>query len=1049
LIRLLYWLAVILEFLLLLAVLLIFIVTDARTIKVLADNTLLNSKFTYQSIEGNFFTGLNITALSYQNRPLFNSATLHWNPLTLLNKKITLQEVDVRGVEMKNVLQMVEAFEREESNHSLSLDFSLSLNHLHLDVNPYVFEGIKFRDFLFEADTLELSKILLVDSKKIDLVFNSDLANIKLKGAISKSRLFVDRLSLLEIDSKSITTLVQRLKRKKRRSSSHKAILLKSEPFIKKIEIKRLIATLKDVTYNPLHISKTKLLISNALIDPYKGYGYQAKSIKLIGHTNFGKLNYKGYIKGSTVYAKGNILLFKELFTRYHLPLNYEHLKKLSSHLKLNHDGVWIDIPYHSKELLRVNSDFNIDVIDSFHKLHYDYSDNQFRVESSLKGKMPYADIFDIENTLIVDTKEGFRYKGSIDIPRVKGLPIEIITHLKGSFYGDSRDFKLKFDSMLMKGSLDIENYERAILLLDSKKNRIQLLSKFFPTLYPKFNGEKFSFSSETLLDFKNFKESHTYINISSRILDITARTKLSRPFIVDYTLYIPPNSLLKTIDKNINLDRLRHLQGRFKVFKSRIEIKTYNQYLNLSMELNRLTNRINRGFLSLEGEELHLFWLPHKGLGLTIDISEIQTFLQKIQKYYRIELPNIKGLVDIKVEAYTQGRFTILIKSPHIEYINKKSVFNIYDIDIKIEVDKDRNIVIKRYAFKIDDNKYESRFFSKRDSYLRVDSTKLIIKKFWINDEISVDGLYDFSRMLGNLSFSAEQFSFKNGDFDFLLDLGLTLELSPDKISLLGEVDMFGNSITYEVLGSEIVEDSDIIIVEATPKPEKSIFDNFILDLKINSYKPLKYLSKDSNVEFFNDLLVLKKIGGEIMVTGVTSITKGYYQLEDKRFELKKSHIYFAGDPKRPLLDIKAIYKKDAYLISIFISGSTEEPIVNFTSEPYLTQQEILSLILFDGTGSTHGAEAYTLLGGTFAKGLIKSLGINVDHLLLGTDNDDNFSFEIGRRISKDVTVMYQHEDGRDGVKVRMEHNKNFETDIIIQPPKSSSIEFLYKYSE
>ena len=115
------------------------------------------------------------------------------------------------------------------------------------------------------------------------------------------------------------------------------------------------------------------------------------------------------------------------------------------------------------------------------------------------------------------------------------------------------------------------------------------------------------------------------------------------------------------------------------------------------------------------------------------------------------------------------------------------------------------------------------------------------------------------------------------------------------------------------------------------------------------------------------------------------------------------------------------------------------------------MTQQEILSLILFDGTGSSDGggAEAYTLLGGTFAKGLMKSLGIDVDHLLLGTDDKDDLSFEIGKKISKDITIIYQHENGRDGVKARIEHSNNFETDIIIQPPNSSSIEFLYKYSK
>ena len=43
-------------------------------------------------------------------------------------------------------------------------------------------------------------------------------------------------------------------------------------------------------------------------------------------------------------------------------------------------------------------------------------------------------------------------------------------------------------------------------------------------------------------------------------------------------------------------------------------------------------------------------------------------------------------------------------------------------------------------------------------------------------------------------------------------------------------------------------------------------------------------------------------------------------------------------------------------------------------------------------------------------------------------------------------MTFILQHKNGKDGVKVKIDHNLNFETDIIIQPPNTSSIEFLYK---
>lgn len=322
-----------------------------------------------------------------------------------------------------------------------------------------------------------------------------------------------------------------------------------------------------------------------------------------------------------------------------------------------------------------------------------------------------------------------------------------------------------------------------------------------------------------------------------------------------------------------------------------------------------------------------------------------------------------------------------------------------------------------------------------------------LTISKLWLNNIALVEGNYNLDTANGDFTISSKNFPFINRDFDLLLDIDATLKVRKEKLAVDGVVNILGNSVHYDIGGSGIVEDSDIIIVQEQKEKRESALKNLKLYLKIKSEKPLKYYGKDTRIEFYNDLSVVKEYKSDFMVTGMSTVTKGYYEMENKRFSLNESHLYFAGDPKKPLLDIKADYVKNEYVIHVFISGSVDEPIVNFSADPYLSQQEILSLILFDGTGSGQGADAYTLLGGTFAKGLIKSLGINVDldHLLLGTDSNDDLSLEIGHKISKDITFMYMYKNGESGVKVRAKHNKKYETDIIIMP-SASSIEFLYQ---
>ena len=1056
-IRLIYGFTLLFEFVLLLLILFLFIITDARTIKLLAKESLASSHFTYEQIEGNFFTGLQLRGLSYNKKPLFDLATVHWNPLTLLDKKITLQEVNVQGIELENILDMVQNFKTTKESEPYHSDFSIVLNNIHLDINPYIFEGVKFSDFLFETDKLALSKEFLIDSYDLHLHFNSDLVRVKMKGKIRKSQLFVERLSLKEIDSREITKLVQRLNKKNRNKKSDKKEKKKSEPFIKKIKIKKIIATMKDVSYSPLSIFKTKILISHGEIDPYNNYNYKVKNISLKGSTNFGTIDYNGYVKDSMIYAKGSLRLSKELFDKYDLPLNYLTLKKLNGTLKLNHYGVWLEIKHSSKELLKIDNDFNLDVLTAKHKLYYDYSDNNLSIISTLKGRMPYADTFYIKNQVSIDKQNGFRYSGTIDIPKVKGLPKEISTYLledlNGKFKGNSNDFDSVLESKILEGTFKISDYKNAILKLNSKGKSIEL-DRLTSALPSELKNEKASLESETFLDFKNFKKSNTTLALISRLLNINLKMDLLKPFNVRFKSTIPYNSILPHLHPDIKFASLSELEGEVSLFSEKYFIHVKGRDLNLSLEYDPLAKIIQEATLLLNNNKFFLSSSAPNLMEIKSQVLDIQQLLKSIKKYYKVTLPKLYGQIDLSVQKNINGSFLIGIKSQNIKYASDKgansSLINIYDIDTMFTVDNKSNIEIEHYKFRIDENEYMSRFMSDKKSYLSFTDKKLIVKKLWINNQLLFTGAYNFLDAKGKFNLKATQYSYKNQDFDFLVDLNLNATTDKERVKILGDIDIFGNMISYEVIGSDIVEDSDIIIMQELSQ-EEPVLNNLKLDLKINSKKSLKYISKDMNIEFFNDLRVLKNYNSDIIVIGMTTISKGYYKMEDKYFTLDESHIYFAGDPKKPLLDIKADYKKDEYTIHIFISGSTEEPIVNFTSEPYLTEQEILSLILFDGTGASDGggAEAYTLLGGTFAKGLIKSLGIDVDHLLLGRDDSDNLSFEIGRKISKDITIIYQHENGKDGVKARIEHNKNFETDIIIQPPNSSSVEFLYKYSK
>ena len=1039
------------ETIFLLATLILFIVTDSRTIKYIAQNSLDASSLSYQKIEGNLFEGLEVKKVSYKDKPLFSSALIYWNPLTLFSHKLTITQIDVKGIELKNIMTMTKDFKSENSKNSMNLNLDIILKKSHFEINPYVYEGVKFASFKLDTGTIKLSKDLLLNTGDINLQFDSDIVKVKLNGKIKDNQLLVKKLKLKKISSKAITKLTRRLKKNNNLKSSEEK---RNMDFLKNIKIKHIVATMKNVQYGDLNIKGATLNLYDVLIKPSQNFNYEVKKVKFKGQTNFGKLDYKGYIKASNIYAKGHITLDQNLFKKYNLPLNFKALEKLKSSLRLNHNTVEVEIDHKVKNLLKIKSDFNLDVSHAKHHLSYVYADSLFNVESNLSGSMTYANNFNLSNRVRID-KKGFSYEGEVTLDRTQELPFVVTDYLapslQGNYKANSHDFNMHLESKLLTGELSMPNYKGAELSLKSKFNNIKL-NQFIKALPIEFENEEVSLSSQGSFNFNHLEQSSIKLKVVSNILNIEAKMNLEKPYEVHFLTTLVDDHLLKNMMPKVNFNAFKNLQGSVKLDKHHYIISAKNQKIKFFITYNELDKILEQGTIFINDEEFSLNIDYNNNLIFQSDISNIQDFLEKIKMIYEIKVPNIQGQVNIQLKLQSDGTLWVHLQSPKLQYLSEGgialSVTNIYNIDTSFKFDKNLNIEIKDYQFKLDDNGYLNSFYSNQTSYLSLNQNILTIQKLLLNENIDITGTFNLKNLKGNLFVNAKQYALSTKDFSLLLNLALQVKINKDKFNISGNIDILGDTITYEVAGSNIVEDSDIVIVKDILKEKESIFNNFKIYVKINSTKPLEYIAENTNIEFINNLSVLKNYNQKMLVTGTTTITKGYYLLENKKFTLDESHLYFTGNIKEPLLDIKANYEKDAYNIHVFISGTVDAPIINFNSEPYLTQQEILSLILFDGTGSSSGkgAEAYTLLGGVFAKGLIKSLGIDIDHLLLGQDSQEALSIEIGKRISKNVSILYLHKNGLDGAKVKIEHSKSFETDIIIQPPNTSSIEFLYK---
>ncbi|MBP2675706.1 MAG: hypothetical protein H6Q84_2546, partial [Deltaproteobacteria bacterium] len=145
-------------------------------------------------------------------------------------------------------------------------------------------------------------------------------------------------------------------------------------------------------------------------------------------------------------------------------------------------------------------------------------------------------------------------------------------------------------------------------------------------------------------------------------------------------------------------------------------------------------------------------------------------------------------------------------------------------------------------------------------------------------------------------------------------------------------------------------------------------------------------------------------KVQGDVtnvIVLGSFDVYEGYVEFYGNRYELKQVTVDFQ-DPRRnnPRLDARAETRKGNYNIAVLVSGTLEKPEVNFSSDPPLSQTDIVSLLSFGVTTQTLLDSETRPSSGTGTVGgaaiAIGSLG-GVDQKIGGAIGLDQFSIETG----------------------------------------------------
>lgn len=216
---------------------------------------------------------------------------------------------------------------------------------------------------------------------------------------------------------------------------------------------------------------------------------------------------------------------------------------------------------------------------------------------------------------------------------------------------------------------------------------------------------------------------------------------------------------------------------------------------------------------------------------------------------------------------------------------------------------------------------------------------------------------------------------------------------------------------------------------------------DGFLATLNID-------VEADNKI-FIRGMGMQAEAGGRIKITGTSANPQpvGAFELRPgrsqitvigKRLNFTRGQVGFAGDLD-PTLDFLAETPAKNITAQVVITGNASRPKIEFTSNPAVPQDEVLSRLLFDkASGELSPTQALTLaqavaqysgVGGG-GGGPLESLrkGLGVDNLDLGAGGEGGFGIGVGRYISDNIYLGFKSGTAPEdtGVTVGIDITKN-----------------------
>lgn len=1023
--------------------LLYFAANSPWIIKKAADEFAPRYNISYDALKGNVLTGIEIETPRYRGEPLAERIALKWNPNMLLHKKIAVSKLQIEKANIDIIEKLIASFEsKTPKEEAKPFDFTVDIGEISIGVDSFVRQNIAVFDVRLEAEKIVYDRdAFTVEGARLEV--DTNVTQIQLQADLLDQVLEVESLSLKNINVQTLEKILfgrdnnttQNIPPQEEDTNQK----TKKSPFVPKyVKIKQAEITFLSTVYDPLELEHFMLSGEGLIFDVEKLLIEQG-GIDLNTTANLGSILYKGKIHQNMLSGTMQLSPSEALFDLYKLPVRKEAFGKIVMDFNASKEQITAEIKAKATQVLKgKEGEFNFDIDDLRSHVVYEINSKTLEAVSHLMITTPYAKGISLSNRFEMDNN--ISYSGDIKAQALTGIDPQLIEFLKHpvlDYEGNASSIQVQLDSDNIKGHITSSDFKQGMLHLETKET----ISLEGIVDLPKELKEA---KGSVIVDFPfNFDSNQTFkgkANINSNLADVDADIFYGKKLQIVLQGIVPKNSLLRPYIKELKWDALSPLKADITWSDKTLVAAVDAKALKLSISHNQTNAKIN-GKLTVGGMNAEIDGLLNKKFTVNINTHSFQSLIQNIQSVYMLEeAPKIDGNAEILAVVTELKNIELRLTSPKIVYhADRKTKYTLTDILLKSRLEASK-LILENYTLTYDGQK----FFAAKPSTIQRDGDILRLSEFWVNDELKTEGFYNMKTSKGDFSATANMLhvSHERAEFDSKIDLKASLD--GNKTSVKGEIVLLGGNIYYDMSQKSFASDEDIIMVQEMKKKQSPFMENLSTEIQVKTQKPLLYKEGDIDIQIIADLGIYKSEYAPFAVIGTVEIPEGgSYMFEDKKFIFKKSYLYFTGNPGKPVLDARIGYRSLNHFITIVATGTPDAPIINFSSSPSLSREEILSVILFDseaGAGTNNGDDMMKMMGGAMAKSALVNAGVKIDHLVLGEDN----SVEVGKKLTDRITIIYVN-DEISSVKLKYRHTPHTES-VIEASEISQSYDIIYK---